>query len=263
MTMTIQNAIDKIIASVPGAPFSDTVDTVKVGDASQEITGITVAFLATSEVIKKAFQLGTNLIITHEPIFYNHLDATDWLAEHSSYQAKRQLIEKSGVVIWRFHDYLHSLPPDGTVMGLHKELNWESYALPDQPFMCKIPPMTLLAIAEWVKDRLGLTSVRVVGDLEATCRTIGILPGFPPAEMQIGVLGRSDVDVLITGEIHEWETSEYVRDAAYLGYKKGLIVTGHLASEEPGMKWIIPWMQERLPGIEISFVPTGNAFHQV
>jgi putative NIF3 family GTP cyclohydrolase 1 type 2 len=263
MTMTIQNAIDTIVASIPGAPFSDTVDIVKAGDASQEITGIAVAFLATSEVITKAVQLGANLIITHEPIFYNHLDATDWLAEHPSYQAKRQLIDKSGVVIWRFHDYLHSLPPDSTVMGLLKALKWESYGLPDQPFLCNIPPMTLLALAEWVKQRLGLPTVRVVGDLETSCKTIGVLPGFPPAEMQIGVLGHPDVDVLITGEIHEWETSEYVQDAAYLGYKKGLIVTGHLASEEPGMKWIIPWLQERLPGIVISFVPTGHAFHQV
>jgi putative NIF3 family GTP cyclohydrolase 1 type 2 len=263
MTLTIQNAIDAIIAAVPGAPFSDTVDTVKVGDPSQEITGVAIAFLATSEVIEKAVQLGANLVITHEPIFYNHLDATDWLARHPTYQAKRRLIEKSGVVVWRFHDYLHSLPPDSTLMGLRKELGWEAYALPEQPFLCTIPPMTLLALAEWVKGRLGLGAVRVVGDLEQPCETIGLLPGFPPAEMQMGVLGHPSVDVLIAGEIHEWETSEYVRDAAHLGYKKGLIVTGHLASEEPGMKWIIPWLQERLPGIVIRFVPTGIAFHQV
>lgn len=263
MTMTIQNAIDTIIASVPGAPFSDTVDTIKIGDPSQEITGIAISFLATAEVIEKAIQLGANLIITHEPLFYNHLDETEWLTEHPTYQSKRQLIQDSGVVIWRFHDYLHSLPPDSTLMGLRQALNWEAYALPEQPFVCNIPPMTLLALAEWVKQRLGLGVVQVVGDLDLICKGIGLLPGFPPAGMQIGVLELPGVDVLITGEIHEWETSEYVRDAAYLGYKKGLIVTGHLASEEPGMKWIIPWLRERLPGIAIQFVPTGSAFHQV
>ena len=46
MTLTIQNAIDTIIASVPGAPFPDTIDTVKLGDAAQDITGIVVSFLA-------------------------------------------------------------------------------------------------------------------------------------------------------------------------------------------------------------------------
>jgi hypothetical protein len=29
------------------------------------------------------------------------------------------------------------------------------------------------------------------------------------------------------------------------------------------MKWIIPWLQQRLPGIPIHFVPTGSAFHQI
>lgn len=131
MTLTIQQAIDRIISSVPGAPFSDTVDTIKAGDASQQITGVLVTFLATCEVIEQAVQLGANLIITHEPTFYNHLDTTDWLSQHPSHIAKRRLIEESRVVIWRFHDYLHSLPPDSTIMGLFKELNWEANGLPE------------------------------------------------------------------------------------------------------------------------------------
>ncbi|HLO15375.1 MAG TPA: Nif3-like dinuclear metal center hexameric protein [Anaerolineales bacterium] len=261
MTLTIQQAIDLIISAVPGAPFSDTVDTVKAGDPSQELTGVIVTFMATCEVIEQAMQLGANLIITHEPTFYNHRDSTDWLGQHASYIAKRQLIEKSGVVIWRFHDYLHSLPPDSTSMGLLQALDWEAQALPDEPYFCMIAPMTLLELGQRVKDRLGLSAIRVVGDLETTCEKVCLLPGFPPAEMQIGALGRPDIDVLITGEIHEWETSEYVRDATHLGFPKGLIIIGHAASEEPGMQWIIPWLRERLPEVVIRFVPTSKVFH--
>ena len=80
MTITIQQAIDTIIAAVPGGPPPDTVDTVKIGDPTQPLTGIVTTFLATVEVIEQAAQLGANLIITHEPIFYNHRDETDWLA---------------------------------------------------------------------------------------------------------------------------------------------------------------------------------------
>ena len=89
-----------------------------MGDSSQELTGIVITFLATSDVIKQAAELGANLIITHEPTFYNHPDETDWLRNHPVYEAKRRLIEESHVVIWRFHDYLHSIPPDSTFMGL-------------------------------------------------------------------------------------------------------------------------------------------------
>lgn len=121
--------------------------------------------------------------------------------------------------------------------------------------------MTLLEVGHWVKKQLGLQTVRMVGDLTLRCERVAILPGFPPAEFQMGSLGEADADVLITGEIHEWEVSEYVRDATHVGYKKGLIVIGHAASEEPGMRLIIPWLEERLADVAFHFVPTGSPFH--
>jgi putative NIF3 family GTP cyclohydrolase 1 type 2 len=148
-------------------------------------------------------------------------------------------------------------------MGILQELNWEANVSPDQPFLSDIQPMTLLNLARVIKDRLNVERILVVGDLTLMCKRAAILPGFPPAEFQIGSLGDPDVDVLITGEIHEWETSEYVRDATSLGIGKALIVLGHAASEEPGLKRIIPWLEERLPGISIRFAPTKNPFHPV
>jgi putative NIF3 family GTP cyclohydrolase 1 type 2 len=263
MSLTIQTAIDTVITSIPGAPFPDTVDVIKLGDAQQNITGIVVTFLATCDVIKQAIKLGANLIITHEPVFYNHLDSTDWLRHHPVYVAKRRLVEENRLVIWRFHDYLHSLPPDSTVMGLVKALNWESNQSSEQPDLCHIQPITLLELGQLIKQRLSLPTIRVVGDLAMRCEQIAVLPGFPPAEFQIGSLGETNVDVLVTGEIHEWEVSEYVRDATHLGYPKGLIVIGHAASEEPGMRRIIPWLEERLPDVPIHFVQTGSPFQQL
>ena len=90
-------------------------------------------------------------------------------------------------------------------------------------------------------------------------RLQGLHAGFVHHELDIR--DRPGVDALITGEIHEWETSEYVRDANHLGYKKGLVVIGHAASEEPGLKRIVPWLEERLPGVAIRFVSTNNPFH--
>lgn len=259
MTWTIQQAIDTLIASVPGAPFSDTVDTVKVGNASQELRGIVITFLATCDVIEQAAKLGANLIITHEPTFYNHPDQTDWLKDHAVYAAKRQLAEEKQLVIWRFHDYLHSIPPDRTVMGLISKLEWEADPESEQPFICTIPGMKLDELGQYVKQRLGLQMLRMVGNPMSECERVAVLPGFPPAGWQMGSLNAADV--LITGEIHEWETSEYVRDANYLGLKKGLIVLGHAASEEPGMQAIIPWIQERLPDVPIQFISSGTPFH--
>jgi putative NIF3 family GTP cyclohydrolase 1 type 2 len=261
MTMTIQQAIDTIIAAVPGAPPHDTVDTLKIGDPGQPLTGVVTTFLATCEVIEQAGQLGANLVITHEPIFYNHCDETDWLADKPVYEAKRRLIEQHHIVIWRFHDLLHTLSPDPTVAGLLEEMGWAASALPEQPHICRIPPMPLREVVLTAKTRLGVAALRVVGDLDLACRGIAVLPGCPGRDWQIGALNQPEVDAVITGEISEWETSEYVRDATWLNQGKGLLVLGHAASEEPGMRWVTPWLQARLPGIAIHFVPTGKLFH--
>jgi putative NIF3 family GTP cyclohydrolase 1 type 2 len=259
--MSIQQAIDTLIADVPGAPFSETVDTIKIGDASRPLTSIAITFLANAAVIQKASQMGVELLITHEPTFYNHLDKVDWLSQQPTYLAKRKLLEDNKLVVWRFHDYLHSIQPDPTLVGLIREMGWDQYVVPDSPFVCHIPPISFADLQQLVKDKLGSKAPRVIGDPTLICKGVGLLPGFPPADFQIGVLGRPDVDVLIAGEIHEWETSEFTRDSNLLGYKKGLIVTGHAVSEEPGLRAIIPWIQERLPGIPVTYIPTTSAFN--
>ena len=184
MTMTIQQAIDKITASVPGAPFPDTVDTIKSGDTSQVLTSIVVTFLATCDVIAQAARMGANLIITHEPTFYNHRDSIGSLVSDPVYQAKRQLLDNNQLVVWRFHDYLHSLEPDSTLVGLITELGWEANGPAEQPYLCDIQPMTLFELGQWVKKKLGLPLVRVVGDLSLPCQRVALLPGMSASRSQ-------------------------------------------------------------------------------
>jgi putative NIF3 family GTP cyclohydrolase 1 type 2 len=126
MVTTIQDVIDIILEAVPGAPFEDSVDTFKSGDPTQRVTGIVTTFLASFEVIRRAIELGANLIIAHEPTFYNHRDEVDWLAADPVYTAKRQLLEDNNVTVWRFHDYWRLHQPDGILTGFVKELSWQS-----------------------------------------------------------------------------------------------------------------------------------------
>jgi putative NIF3 family GTP cyclohydrolase 1 type 2 len=235
------------------------VDVVKLGDPAQPLKGIVTTFLPTYEVIQQTVQLGANLLIPHEPLFYNHPDHTDWLQDDSVYKAKRHLVENSGLVIWRFHDYVHSMKPDPISVGTLQALGWESYSrLPDRT--CQIPPMKLGDLVDYVKAKLGIQTLRYIGDPNQMCQTVAVMPGFHPVQMHTEILRQPNVDALICGEIHEWETSEYTRDALRLGQHKALIVTGHAASEEFGMRGIIPWLQGLLPGVPIQFIPMVNAF---
>ena len=261
--MTIQDVIDLIIATVPGAPQDDSVDTVKSSDPSQPVTGIVATFLATAAVIQAAIDRRANLIITHEPTFYNHLDETEWLRDDAVYQAKRRLLEDNNIVVWRFHDYWHQHRPDGIATGVLKLLGWQAYARPGHPDLCTIPSTPLSELALFFKEKFGTHTARVVGDPAMLCRNVGLLVGAWGGRKQIEYLGRDDVDVLVCGEVNEWETTEYVRDAALAGRQKGLIVVGHAVSEEPGMQWLVEWLQPQVPDVPVTHIPAGDPFRYV
>jgi hypothetical protein len=50
-----------------------------------------------------------------------------------------------------------------------------------------------------------------------------------------------------------------VRDSISAGRARSLTIIGHSISEEDGMKEMVPWLQERLPGTPIAFIPTGQS----
>ncbi len=80
---TIREVMDIILKEIPGAPFEQTVDTLKSGTADQKVSGIVTTMFPTVEVIKKAIRINANFIIAHEPSFYNHADDINWVADNS------------------------------------------------------------------------------------------------------------------------------------------------------------------------------------
>ena len=258
--VTCQDIIDTIVKSSMGTLPGGTVDTVKAGDPSRKASGITTTFLATCEVIRKSADHGNNLIITHEPVFYNHLDQTDWLRDDPVYLYKKKLLDDTGAVIWRCHDTIHSMKPDGIMLGMRKKLGWEAYADPRNPELYHLPETTLAGLAESLKTMFSLAHVRSIGDPGMPVRTVGYLAGAPGGTAQIGFLERVNPDAIVCGEIHEWETSEYVRDARDSGRKTGMILIGHVPSEEAGMAWLAEWLKSRFSGLRVDHIPAGNPF---
>jgi putative NIF3 family GTP cyclohydrolase 1 type 2 len=256
---SIQSVIDTIMSQVPEALTADTVDTIKAGDPSQPVTGIVTTFLASQQVLGKAVDLGANLIITHEPTFYNHLDETDWLEDDPVYREKREYVEQHNLVIWRFHDNLHALQPDPTFVGIRDALGWEAYADEAQGIY-QFPGISLSKLAQTIKSRLRINMLRMVGDPDMVCQTGAILVGAWGGRNHMNFWRESGVDVLIVGEIDEWETSEYTRDAVIQGRNRGLIITGHANSEEPGMHWLVDWLDSIFPDVPIHHVPVGDPF---
>jgi hypothetical protein len=76
-------------------------------------------------------------------------------------------------------------------------------------------------------------------------------------------LRSEDLDVIVCGEVREWEITEYVRDAVAQGKRRALIVLGHANSEEAGMAWLVDWLRPRFPDVEVTHVGVGDPFHFV
>ncbi|WP_041616227.1 Nif3-like dinuclear metal center hexameric protein [Spirosoma linguale] len=257
---TVGQIMELILKTIPGAPFPKTVDTLKSGTSSQKVTGIVSTMFATVDVIEKAIAAGANFIIAHEPTFYNHADETDWLENSDVYRYKHNLLTKNGIALWRFHDYLHSHRPDGIQAGMLAALGWAKFASTQDVHVLTMPATPLSQLINHAKSKLDIKQLRVVGDPGQSCQRILFMPGASGGRSQITAIEKEKPDVIFCGETSEWETPEYVRDARRQGKKLSLVILGHIMSEAAGMEWVVSWLKPQLPGLPISYIPSGNEF---
>lgn len=256
---TVKQIIDLFMKQVPGAPFPNTVDTLKSGSPDTVVTGVVTSMFATIDVIRKTINLGANFIIAHEPTFYNHEDATAWIKDDDVLQYKMDLLNKHGIAVWRNHDTIHRLKPDGVTKGVLDQLEWQQYAGKDIPNILTFPATTVKDIVNHVKDKLRVEKVRFIGDPNQNCTKVLLMPGAPGGTKQIQGIGRVKPDMLICGEIAEWETAEYVRDARAKGDNISLAVIGHIASEEPGSAFMLQWLKDNVPSVKATHIYCENS----
>ena len=258
--LTARQVIERIQQATGAQPPPNTVDTFKGGDPDEKVTGIVTTFLDTYAVLQKAAADGHNLVITHEPTFYNHPDDKSVLGDDPVQAQKEAFIRDHHLVVRRFHDLWHLRNPDGILEGVTAKLEWQKFQNPTEPHVFKLPPTTVAALDADLKQKLGAESFRIVGDQNMQVTGVALLPGASGEVKQVKMLERPDVDVLVAGEASEWETVEYVRDAAAQGRHKALILLGHEVSEEPGMEYCAKWLQGLFPGIPVEFLEAGTPF---
>ena len=264
-TLTAQEVVDRIKTHV-GIPWLEqTRDTFKAGDPKTPVTGIAVTMMATYAVLQRAAANGQNLIITHEPTFYDDPDKAETVAqgEHDPVLAeKRAFVEKHHLVIWRFHDHQHRMQLDQVEQGNARKLGWEKYRDPANQYLFTLPETTVSKLAEEVRAKFGAATVRIVGDRDMKVTRVGLSPGFGGAKKEIAALEMSDLQVLLVGETREWETVEYVADAVSQGRHKALVVLSHVPSEQSGAEECVRWLKTFVSEVPVEFVATPDPFEE-
>jgi putative NIF3 family GTP cyclohydrolase 1 type 2 len=166
------------------------------------------------------------------------------------------------MVVWRFHDHWHMRRPDGIMEGVLQSLGWEKLYNPETRLV-KLSETTVEKLAADVQKKLGAKVLRVVGPKDMKVTTVALQPGAGGPIGHRRVLQRDEVEVLLIGEVPEWETIEYVSDAAAQGKRKALLLVGHIPSEQPGMENCARWLKTFIKGVPVGFVPTIEPFWTV
>ncbi|MBQ7890910.1 MAG: Nif3-like dinuclear metal center hexameric protein [Erysipelotrichaceae bacterium] len=263
--MKISEVIAKMKAyhkgTVNGVPIdeSKTRDKVLYGNVDQECTGIVTTIYASVDVIREAIACGANLIICHEALFWNHGDHQEWLLEqgNKTFLAKKELLDSGNIVVWRDHDYIHTGIPmkdgsyvDGIFYGVAKMLGWEDYIVGDKekPQTFVIPEKTAEEVGkEWI-SKFHLNGIKAIGDLQTKVRKVAI-PFHIMGQFDNQVISRvdqEDIDCLICMELTDFTVTEYVRDSAMLNMPKAILAIGHFNVEEPGMEYMLTYLDEAL-----------------
>jgi putative NIF3 family GTP cyclohydrolase 1 type 2 len=261
--ITANEVVDRIKKNL-GVPWNaETVDTFKSGDPNAKVTGIATTMMATLDVLQRAAAKGENLIITHEPTFFDHLDTSKELPMGESdpvLAQKRKFIEDHHLIIWRFHDHWHRNTRDGILAGQVHALGWEKFQDAANPYLFTIPETTVGKLSDDIQKKLGIYVMRVVGDRDMKVKRIAYSPGASGFHREVGALEMLDVELLMTGESREWETVEYVADAIAEGRHKALIILSHVPSEQFGMDECAKWLKTFVSEVPIEFVPTKDPF---
>ncbi|MFI2104559.1 Nif3-like dinuclear metal center hexameric protein [Isoptericola sp. NPDC019693] len=265
-TLTAACLVSRAAAALAVSPRSTTVDGLVAGDPGTLVRGVAVTTLASLEVLERAVAAGANVVVTHEPADYDHTGAAvpDLEAEGDPVlAAKRAFVADHGLVVWRAHDAWHDRRPDGVDEGTARALGWSLDPAADGASVCDVGPTTLGELAAHVATTLGARTARYVGDPDQPVRRVGLDLGFRGFARNRAVLRRDDVDAVVVGEAHEWETQSYALDAAHLGTTgrgapKGLVVAGHVPAEQAGMALFADWLRDVVPEVPVTFLPTPD-----
>jgi putative NIF3 family GTP cyclohydrolase 1 type 2 len=256
--LTASQVIDRIKAKV-GIPWRDqTVDNLIVGTPDLPVTGIATCMIATLEVIQRAAAKGLNMVVTHEPTFYSHQDRTEPIEDDALYQHKRDFMTKHGICVFHFHDHWHEMQPDGIAMGMMQQLGWEKNRNPQHPRLYTFEETTLAHLAQSIEAKLKIRTMRVLGDPDLPVKQVIGSWGYNGLSQGISYVPVADV--LVIGETNEWELVEYLQDAITSGQKKGLIILGHLVSEQAGMKYAAEWLRGFITEVPVEFVASDEPF---
>lgn len=256
---TAQDLLDYLLtlADVPEA----TVDKIIYGSPDNKIKKIATCWISSLANLKKAYEAGANVLVTHEPTFYTHLDlysedthfsyvsknmnfAKGENAYLSMIEEKKTWITEHEMTVIRCHDVMDRVKGFGIASTLGKILGYGEFDETVDDLMYKvyiIQPDTAYNVTLNIAQKLApfnQSGVQFYGDENRIVRRIGIGTGCycdPLMAMEYS----ADYYLAINDSIATWVQTAYSNDS---GLPMGVI--DHGVSEEAGMRALCEHLNE-------------------
>ncbi len=272
---TADEVIKQIREGLGGEWPANGIEGLKAGSPDTPVKGIATTAMATVEVLRQAVKAGTNMVISYEPTFFGSRDTVSappapgqqaggrgfgsaLNTDDPVYKAKKEFIDKNNLVIFRLRD--HWRTKDGQMVnGLADALGWSARRVPGDLAIYEVPSSTLADTVTAVKKKLNLKAgLRAVGDPKTKVSLVMLCPGAIAIDVMWNNYDK--VDLLLAGEIREWECSPYAVDVVSAGQKRGLVTVGRVVSEDPGMRACAAWLKTVVKNIPVQFIPAGDPY---
>jgi putative NIF3 family GTP cyclohydrolase 1 type 2 len=232
------------------------------------------------DVLKQAVKSGANLILSYEPTFYGRQDGPrpatpppsaaapgrggrgafgGIAADDPVYQGKKDFIDKNRLVVFRLFEHWRSRKEADMTTGLAEALGWSKNRIKPDDALYEIPSATCEDVVAQVRKKLNLRGgLRAVGDRKAKVRRVMLCPG----PMPVATIWQryAEADLIIAGEVREWENTHFAADLFTAGEKHGLVTIGRVASEDPGMRVCAAWLKTVVKEVPAQWISTGDLY---
>lgn len=244
-----------LLKNSPWVNVGKTVDTVKCGDPDRPVKKAGVAWFPSIWDIRAAIGLGCDLLVVHEPAFWEHTPQEQRWRSRGPGIAKSRALAESGLVILRAHDTWDNWPEIGIRDSWAKHLGFSNRLREGTSLrwtaVYEIPETTLQGFAQQVADRvrpLGEDSVQVIGDREQkVCRpAIGVGCVVPDQEM---VEFGGDALVMCYDGASYWNSRERLAEMGV-----GIVTVEHGTSEMSGLMSLRDHLAQQFPAVEFVWI---------
>jgi putative NIF3 family GTP cyclohydrolase 1 type 2 len=160
-----------LLANSPWVDPAVTVDTVKSGDPERRIGKAGVCWFADLGTMMAAHEAGCELLVVHEPIFWDHrADEPHWRALAPGI-TKQRFLDETGLVVLRAHDTWDQWPEigirDSWAAGLGLTKRVKESTEHGYHALYEIAPQPLRCFAQYIAEKIrptGEDSVQAMGN---------------------------------------------------------------------------------------------------